>query len=684
MNEIIKTRDSNSVEDILEEARQRAKFGIEAWTYNYDEAKKDVLFLSGNQWTEKEKTLREQEGRPALTLNQLPKFVDQILGDQRQNRPAIKVCAVDDDASQKVISQNGKEYSKAELYEGIIRNIEYSCMAESAYDTAFQHAVESGFGWLRVYTDYSTKDSFDQDILIKAIRDRFSVIIDPRAQELDASDMNWCLVTETMSKKEFDKKYPDAQMGTLSEDSQWWLKDDSVRVCEYFTREPAKRELLLLSTGETVYKDEVKDVLDEMAKNGITVVRSRKVNTYKVYWRKITAFEVLEGPTEWVGDTIPVIPVWGKDIMVSGQPIYRGLIRHAKDAQRMHNYWLTTVTERVALAPKAPWVGPAKAFSGYENFWNEANRLNLAYLPYNDQATSAPQRVAPAPMPTAEIQMAMQGIDEIKNTVGMFDASLGQKSNETSGRAILARQKEGDTGTFAFVDNLSRAIRRVGKILIDIIPHYYDSERLVRMRLIDGTGDNVLINRQVIDEQTGQQITIHDMSAGKYDVVVETGPSYNTQRAEMATMIQSLVQSYPNLMAVAGDLMVGAMDMPNADKISKRLKKTMPMGVLDEQEMQEAGIQPPQPQPDPSLQLAQAKIQEIQLQAQISQQEAEANLQLEQIKLEQEKIKTQALLTKTQMEAQTHAQNMQQNAGANESQIRQIVAKALADYQSGR
>ena len=682
----ISERDGNTVEDILAQARDRARKGEHSWSYNYDEAKKDVVFLAGNQWPDKERILRETEGRPALVLNQLPKFVDQVLGDQRQNRPGIKVHPVSADAGNKVQSMNGQDYTLAEVYEGLIKNIEYTCNAESSYDMAFQQAVESGFGWLRVLTDYSDNDAFEQDIKIKSIRDRFSVLIDPRAQEADASDMNWCFVTEMMSKKEFDKRYPDATIGDLFEDKNWWLSDDSVRVAEYFTREPITRRLLLLTDGRTVYHDEVKDVLDELAASGITIQRERKVKTYKVVWRKITAWEVLEGPIDWPGSTIPIVPVFGKDITVDGQPRYMSLIRHAKDAQRMHNYWMTTVTEKVALSPKAPFVGPAKAFSGYENFWNEANRKNLAYLPYNDEASAAPQRMMNSPMPTAEVQMAMSGIDEIKNTIGMFDASLGRQGNETSGRAILARQKEGDTGTFAFVDNLSRSIRRCGKIIVELIPKIYDSERVVRIAFRDGTSDNVPINQSIIDMQTGGTVLVHDITTGKFDVVVETGPSYNTQRMEAADTMMQFVQAVPQAGQVAADLIAMNMDWPGADELAKRLKKVLPQGILTEQEAQDAGINPPPPPPpDP-------KVQQMQLQMQISQQEAQANMQIEQLKLKQEEIKTQALVAKSQTDLQmaqhkaTTAVSGQQppiDPAQLEAFVRQSVAKALAEYQAG-
>lgn len=671
----ISTREGNTEQDILKEARERARFATDSWDENYREAKDDLVFLSGEQWSEQEKAERTTEGRPALVLNQLPKFVDQVLGDQRQNRPSINVAAVNTQASGKVASMNGKEYNLAEVYEGLIRNIEYTCNAEASYDQAFQQAVESGFGWLRVYTDYSDNDSFDQDIMIKAIRDRFSIVIDPRTQEVDGSDMNWCFITESMSRDEFRKRYPNAQMGELTDTDNWWLADDSVRVAEYFTREPITREVLLLSDGRTVYKDEVKDVLDELEATGIVIQRSRNVKTYKVVWRKITAFETLEGPKDWVGSTIPIIPVWGKEIIINGQPKYRGLIRHSKDAQRMHNYWMSIVTERVALAPKAPWVGPANAFQGYEQYWNSANRKNYSWLPYNPQASQAPQRQAPATMPNAEIQLAMSAIDEIKNTIGMYDASLGQASNETSGKAIIARQRESDTGTFAFVDNLSRAIRRVGKVCIEIIPKIYDAERMVRIRFRDGKGDNVVLNQTILDIQTGKEVLVHDITVGKYDVVVNTGPSYNTQRMEAAESMMQFVQAMPQAGQVAADLIAQNMDWVGADDIAKRLKQTLPPNMLDPEEAQELGIQPPQPpQPTPQEQMA---------------------LQIEQMKLESQKIKAQTDIQKAQIDlemkkievqnkAAEETNRMNQSSANNKelaATVKQLVAQALAEIQ---
>jgi len=669
----ISTRDGNSVEDILKEARERATFASDSWTENYDEAKDDLEFLSGEQWDSKEKASRKLEGRPALTLNQLPKFVDQILGDQRQNRPSINIAPTNSQASSKLNSMNGKQYALAEVYEGLIRNIEYACNAEASYDQAFQHAVESGFGWLRVYTDYSDNDSFDQDIKIKTIRDRFSVLIDPRTQEVDGSDMNWCFITESMSRDEFRKRYPNAQMGELTDDTNWWLSDDSVRVAEYFTREPVTREILLLSDGRTVYMDEIKDVIDELKASGITIQRSRKVKTYKVIWRKITAYDVLEGPKEWVGSTIPVVPVWGKDIILEGQPKYRGLIRNSKDAQKMHNYWMTTVTERVALAPKSPFIGPANAFKGYEQYWNNANRKNFAWLPYNDTASAAPQRQAPSTMPTAEIQMAMSAIDEIKNTIGMYDASLGQASNETSGRAILARQRESDTGTFAFIDNLTRAIRRVGKICIEIIPKIYDAERSIRIRFKDGKGDNIVINQTILDVQTGKEILVHDISVGKYDVVVNTGPSYNTQRMEAAESMMQFVQAMPQAGQIAADLIAQNMDWVGADEIAKRMKKILPPNMLSPEEMQELEMQPPQPpQPSPqeqmAMQMEQMKLEAQKIKSDVEMQKAQLDLQMKQLDMQMEQMKA--------------GQQLQQSSANNKelsAQVRQLVAEALAE-----
>lgn len=681
-NEPVNTREDESDSSLLEEARKRADRGYTAFKDNITAAKDDVEFLAGNQWPESVKKERDDQGRPYLTLNKLPQFVDQIIGDQRQNRPGIHIHPIEGDNGQsekKLSNQAGtKDYKLSEVYEAVIRNIEYTSNAEAHYDRSFQHSVEGGFGWLRVITEYSDDTSFEQDIKIKSIKDRFAVIMDPDAEELDGSDASWCFVSQKMSMKEFRKRYPKARTGDLSTaemaEYSWWYEEDYVRVAEYFRREPATRTLLLMNTGDTYFLDEVEDVLDELAKDQIVPIRKREVETYKVKWMKITSHDVLEKEVDWPGRTIPVVPVYGKEIDIGDKTFYRGAIRYAHDAQRMHNYWMTAATERVALSPKAPYVAPAEAIEGFEPEWENANTGNSAVLRYNPiPGVDRPQREQPASMPAAEVNMALTMTDEMKSTVGIYDASIGAQGNETSGRAIIARQRQGDRGTFAYVDNLSRAIRRIGKILVELIPYIYDTERLIRLRFEDGSGDWVPINKTVIDDQSGKEIMLHDISAGKFDVTVTSGPSYQTLRMEAADSLMQFVQAVPSSANLVMDLVAQNMDWPGAQEIAKRLKKTLPPGILDQEEADELGIQPPQPTPEQQADMAKAeadiaKAEADKVKAQADTQKAEADVAQAQADL----AEAQQQMQRMRMEAQAAG------AGSLQEMVYELVAEAVA------
>jgi hypothetical protein len=679
--EPIKTRDGDNKDAMLKEIRERAAHALTCWSHNFDAAKADIVFLAGEQWPEDVRKEREEEGRPVLTLNKLPQYVDQVLGDQRQNRPAIHIHPVEADNTKDVSKvpniAGSNDYSLAEIYESLIRNIEYTSNAEAHYDSAFQHAVEGGFGWLRVLTKYSSDDSFDLDLCIKHINNRFAVLMDPDCSEPDFSDANWCFIGERMSRDEFRKLYPDKAVGDLTgsgAEYNWWL-DEGVRVAEYFRREPATRELLLLSDGRTVWRDQVEPVLDELQEMGVTVKRVRKVKTYKVKWMKVTAYDILEDEIDWPGMTIPVIPVLGKDITIGDKTYYRGLIRFAKDAQNMHNFWMTAATERVALAPKAPWVAPAEAIEGYEYEWENANRTNHSVLRYNAlPGVDRPARDQPPSMPSAELQLALSATDEMKATIGLYDASVGDQGNETSGKAILARQRQGDRGTFAYIDNLSRAIRRVGQVLIELIPRVYDADRVIRLRFEDGEGDWVQINQMIVDEETGKEVLINDVAIGKFDVTVKSGPSYQTQRMEAADSLMQFVQAVPAAGSVILDLIAKNMDWAGAQEIARRLQKILPPGVLDQDEMEEAGIEPPQPNPEQQAQMAKseadiAQAEADKVRAQADMVKAEADIAMAQAKT----AEAQAKLAEIEMAASV--------AGPSsiEETVRNLVADAIAE-----
>lgn len=685
-----KAKEDNSDDALIARARERARDGASYWKENWELAEDDLKFISGDQWPDQVKSERELEQRPCLTNNVLPTFVEQVIGDQLQNKPSIKINATDatrvpdaetgEDTTLKIKSLSStKEYELAEVLQGIIKNIEYNCDAEDAYDIAFQSAVEGAFGYLRVRSDYLADDTFEQDLLIECIENQFSVTIDPSAKKPDKSDMMWCFIDDQMLKEDFREKYPDASVEPVNTDSVddvgSWFSEQTVRVSEYFVREPVTKTVALLSDGRSMYKDDIEEVVDELLEQGISIVRERKVKTFKTTWRKITGRDVLEGPIELKCSTIPVIPVYGKSTTIKKKKIYRSAIRHSKDAQRMANYWDSAATESVALAPKAPFSGTPEQIEGFEDEWENANTSNLSFLPFNPQTPGdrGPQRQQPAIVPSAELSLSMQASDKIKSTMGMFDASVGAQGNETSGRAILARQRESDTGSFRFIDNLSKAIRRVGRLLVELIPTIYDTERVVRIKFPDDTEDFVKLNEQIFDDEKGEWVTISDLSIGKYDVVVTTGPAYSTQRQEAAEAMIQFAQAVPQAAQVMGDLIAQNMNFPGADTMAERLKKIVPPNVLTTEEREKlAEDMPEQQEPTPEQQLGMKEAEAKSKQADADIAEAEADMFKAQLETDDAKAKLAMI------------EQMADSGNATAQMVRELVAEAIAEIMANQ
>lgn len=669
----ISFRDGNTDEDILKEARERASTGNIAWQETFDNMEEDELFISGEQWSEQSLKDRENEGRPSLTINQLQQYVSRVAGAQKKQVQEIKISPTESKTKEPTIrTVGGQDMQISKILEGVVRNIQSISNAPAQYKTAYRHAL-GGIGWLRVLTEYSRNDSFDLDIKIEAIPNRWSVLIDPYATESDYSDANWCLISERITHAEFRKRYPKGIIGELGRDSStdmWWGDDRTVTVCEYFRREPVKRTLLLLSSGEVVYKDEVEDVLDELLNDGITIERERKIDTYKVVWSKITANSILEKEREFPTSTIPVVPVLGREVNIRGKRTYQGLITQAKDAQKMLNYWQSAATERIALAPKAPFIAEVGAIQGRIE-WQTANTKNWSVLAYN-KGFQPPRREAPPAMPVAEMNMAVNMQQSIQSAIGIYDASIGKAGNETSGRAILARQSEADAGTFEFVDNLANAMRRIGILLVEMIPKVYDTERVLRIKNSDGSGDFVEINKVIIDEQTGKEVVVHDLSLGKYDVTVTTGSSYATKRIETADSMLQFMQAVPQAAQVAADLVAENMDFNNSEAIAERLKKMLPPNLLTPEEQEEIAKNTPKqeaPPPSPEQIKAQADMEMKQLDMQMKQKEMEFQLQMEQIKLQTAELNLRAKEVEKGKEIRE----------ANEEESKEAMAREIAD-----
>lgn len=567
--------DSNDHE-LLEQIKIHFKADEEAWRDVRQDALKDWQFRAGDQWPESIKRERDHDDRPCLVINKMPQYVNQITNEQRQNRPQIKISPVD----------NFADVETAKVFQGIIKHIENSSNASVAYDNATDGAATGGLGYIRVTTDYCDEQSFDQEIQIKQVYDWASVYFDAASKEPDGSDANHAFVHEEMSIDQFKAEYPDAKISQMNDwtsvgDSTGWISAKACRVAEYFYKKYTKVKLyqirdLLTGKVHSVKKEELpKD------KAAYEVLNQRESMVPEIHWVKTNGQEILE-KTIWPGKWIPIIPVYGKSLMVDGKRILESVIRHAKDSQRMYNYWASTESETIALAPKAPFiVAEGQIPKEFEHIWKAANRKNTAYLPYKPisaggQLVGAPQRNAYEAPIGAITTARMQSNDDIKATTGIYDASMGNKSNESSGVAIARRNAQSQTSNFHFIDNLNRSIRHVGKILVDLIPKIYDTERALRIIGEDGTEEVVTVNTIFDGKQKYQ------LGAGKYDVIVETGPSYATKRQEAAAMMIEMTKVFPGFAQIAGDLVVGNMDWPGAKDMQARIRKSMPPGLIDE------------------------------------------------------------------------------------------------------
>ena len=568
-------------DDILKEAQEAFEVAAESESENRQAYEADIRFaLMEEQWPDTVRRQRELEGRPCLTVNNLAPMIRQVVNDARQNKPGITVHPADDAA----------DAETAEILNGIIRNIEQSSNAEVAYDTALECAVAGGFGFFRINTAYTSDDTFDQDIVIERIANPLIVYGDPTSQAADSSDWNTAFVVENLSKAAFERQYKGADPVDWKAD-EWrsveapWLDDDSVMVAEYWKRDEVMRQVVLLSTGEVIDADEYaanKEFLDSI---GVELQGQREVRSHKVIQRVLSGAEELK-KVEWAGKYIPIIPVYGSEVNLLGKRYFRSLIRGAKDAQRMRNYWRTTSTELVALAPKAPFIGRKGAFDTDASKWATANTQSHAYIEFD--GNESPQRQAFAGIPAGALQEALNASDDIKSIVGIYNSSLGARSNETSGTAIQARDAQADTGTFHFIDNLSRAIRHAGRVIIDLIPSVYPVPRVLRIIGPDGKPELKTVNEEtkepqidpatgkpLIDEETGevaQVVKIYDLTAGKYDLVVKAGPSFASKRDEFIAMASELMRGNPMLQQVLTPMIIENFDIPDADKIIAKLE----------------------------------------------------------------------------------------------------------------
>ena len=567
----------------IERIRRRFKLMAEAEAPRRELALEDVRFHSGEQWYPSVQAQRKEEGRPCLTINRMPQFTKQVTNEHRAQRPQAIIKP----------TQNGDVAKEmAEIASGLCRRIQGHSNAKVAYDNAFTYMTICGFGYLRALTDYEGPDSFDQEIKVEWIKNPFSVYIDPGAQAPNKEDARDAIIVQDYLKEDFEAEYPNAEpvsaesMRSLGDDASLWFPQGSVRVVEYLYMETTKRKLVRLPDGQTGFLDEIPP---EYAQYDLEM---REVEWPAVKWCKANGLGVIE-EGEMPFAMLPIVGMYGDMTMVDGIEILKGMVRDAIDPQRRYNVMVTAETEAISLTPKAPYIIAEGQLEGQEEMWRTANVRNYPYLSY--KPVSSGGTALPPPQRSsyeAPIQSIAAGIDQasqdLMHTTGIYRASLGDRGPEQSGRAILARQKESDVANLNYSDNAARAYEHMGRVIMSAVPKVYNAPRLLRITKGDMSDDVVEINNPTVVKGVEK---IYDMTAMRYDVTVETGPSYATKREQSADMMIETAKVLPAVAQFAPDIIVNNLDFPGASEVAKRLKNALPPGIADDDNQQEI---PPQ------------------------------------------------------------------------------------------
>ena len=660
----------------IEEASKFLRLVNDADSTNRAEALQDVKFAAGDQWPVEIQNSRNVEARPCLTINKIDAYIRQVTNQQRMQRPRIKVHPVN----------NLADYKIAQVIEGMTRHIEVNSNADTAYDTAFDYAVRMGWGYWRINTRYVSEDSFDQEIYIDTVDNPFTVYFDPNSILPDGSDAEKCLITTVMDKKVFKDYYPDADDGanfqpkSTGDDTASWVTKEDIRIAEYFYIEREKAKLYLLSDGTKQFADSA-SFFDRVEQAGLTVIDERSSFRKAVKWCKMTAMEILEEKV-WAGKYIPVVPCYGAQVIVDDKRKKYGLVRFAKDPQRMYNFWRTSMTESVALAPKAKWLLAEGQDEGHENEWALANIKSSPVLRYKQtdiegRAAPVPTRLQPEPPPAGVMEAAAAISNDLQMVLGILDPNQLPSGN-ISGKALQGQQSQTDLSNFHFYDNMTRSIRHTGKIILDLIPKIYDTQRVMRIIGSDGQPDMTTINQK---SEVGE--VLNDVTVGEYDVVMDTGPGFQSKRQQAVESMMPLLTGNPELFKIAGDLVFRNMDFPGADVIADRLAALNPMAQIDEK-----SDVPPQAQ----MQLAQQQktMQDMQQQLQAAQLEINNRSQVAQIKEEGSTkrklmdVTARAHNTETMAEVRVNDQNTRSITSQNKTEIDAIVQLLLHHMDTGR
>ena len=572
---------------LLARIRKRLERCIGAESDNRKAALDDLKNLAGDQWPADVAAQRNLDQRPCLTINKLPTFLHQVTNDLRQNRPAIQVSPIGEKS----------DVESAQVYYGLMRAIQRDCAADIAYDTATHYAGAMGWGYFLLTTEYESPKTLNQVLKVQRIRNPFTVYMDPDAQEPEGADARFGFITEMVPRDQFDDEFPDADpvpftSAGIGEGKNIWQTKDSIRVAGYWEIENEVRTVVMLSTGHEGYEDELSDVIKERIKRGdIEVIDEREAQVPKDMYYKVTQIQVLERK-EWVGSWVPIVRVVCDEIDIEGKVKYSGIVRHAKDAQRMYNYWKTSETELIALQPKAPWVVEEGQVEGHEDEWQNANRRMQTVLQYKGTTIGGkpappPQRQPMGGVPAGVVQAALGAAQDMQATTGIrFDATVSERLHDESGKAIHNLNRVQNLGWFHLADNLGRALRHLGEMMVEAIPKIYDASRIITILREDDTEETVRIDpsapKAVQEERgpTGKVQKIFNPTVGKHGVTVTIGPSYATKRIEAMEQTMQFMQAVPQQAHLIADLVAKNMDWEGAEEISKRLAASLPPNLL--------------------------------------------------------------------------------------------------------
>lgn len=606
--------DFESSQDFLQHVRTAYSADLTADQTNREEATQDAKFVAGDQWDADVRQRRAASSKPTLTVNRLPAFVAQIVGNRRLNDTGIKI-----------VPDAGGHKKVAEIREGLVRSIQKISRAQYAYDKAFEQQVIGGLGNFQVHLDYAHDDVFEQDIRIAAIPNPLAVVWDRNSTDPSGADAEHVFVVDKLPRDEFKRRYPDCEGGSLDADmetgaSHGWNEAGSVQVVSFWRMRSKARTVALMQSGD------VKDVTDldledwfdlaATGPDGLPMVREVQRKYAQMYL--CTSNDLLAGPYELPIQRLPVfrVPAW--ELLIEGDRKRWGLVRFLRDPQKLHNYWRSVIAEKLVAAPKAKWTAPSEAVEGREEEWRKSHLSEDPLLIWNGTAGQAPQRVDPLQFEQALVQEAGLAAQDIRDVSNIHEANLGQQSNEVSGRAIMARQRVGEVGTVIYQDNLNIAIEEAGKVINQLIPIVYDTPRVIKVLGADMTTEKQV---RINDKDDPESV---DITEGKYSVSITTGPSYTTRRVEAREEMMAMVNAMPDMMGPAADLIIEAQDWPGADKISRRIRSQLPPGMLGPEDIDEEMAA--QQQQAAQAAQAQAQIQQRGIELEMAEKEAEIEL----------------------------------------------------------